>query len=226
MVTTVAPNLQYFRHTGITGSHTLQYQVQAIYSTAATDFSNTATALVLAQPLGLNAQALNSGQVEVRWNDHATNETGYEIWRGVGVGALTLLQSIGANSVTYLDSTVTANQTYRYQVRCVNGAHASSFTNLDTVPVMLAPTNLAGNAVSSTQIDLTWTDNSAGLEGGFQIYRRQGFNAFKLVGSVGANVTNYSDTTVNGGQPYDYAVRAVNGVDWSSFTPTTTVTTP
>jgi hypothetical protein len=227
LIGTRVRNSRSFPHTGSLGNHTWEYRVRAVTNTGRiTDFSDPATAIVVGQPLGMNAQALNSGQVQIRWKDLATNELGYEVWRGVNGGALTLLQSLGANSTTYIDSTVATNQTYRYQVRCVNGVHVSSPTNLDTVPVMLAPTNLVGNAISSNQIDLTWTDNSGGLEGGFQIYRRQGFSDFKLLATVGADVTTYSDTTVAARQPYDYQVRAVNVVDWSSFSNVRTVTTP
>jgi hypothetical protein len=226
LLTTRARNVQYFRHSGFSGSHTFTYQVRAIYGLSVTEFSNTATAIVLAQPLGLNSQALNSGQIKIKWNDNATNEAAYEIWRGVGGGALSLLHTAPANTPQYTDSTVTANETYTYQVRCRNGVHVSSPTNTDTSPAMLAPTSLSSNAVSSTQVDLTWTDNSAGLETSFQIFRRLGTGTFKLIGTTGANVTSYSDTAAQPGRSYEYRVRAASGNDWSSFSNSLPITTP
>jgi hypothetical protein len=226
LLTTLARNVQYFRHSGFSGSHTFAYQVRAILGVRETDFSNTATALVLAQPLGLNSQALNSGQIFIKWNDNATNEAVYEIWRGVGGGALALLHTAPANTPQYTDSTVAANQTYTYQVRCRNGAHVSSFTNVDTSPAMLAPTGLTGGALSSTQVDLDWTDNSAGLETSFQIFRRQGGGAWKLIGTTGANGTSYLDSTIQSGQSYEYRVRAASSNDWSSYSNTLPVIVP
>jgi hypothetical protein len=226
LLTTLARNVQYFRHTSFSGNHSFQYQVRAYTATNTTAFSSTATAIVMAQPLGLNSRALNSGQVLILWNDNATNEAVYEIWRGVGGGALTLLHTAPANTPQYTDSTVTANQTYTYQVRCRNGVHVSSATNVDTSPAMLAPTGLGGSAVSSTQVDLTWTDNSAGLETSFQIYRRVGAGTFRLIGTTAANAISFSDTTAQAGTSYIYQVRAASGNDWSSFSNTLPVTTP
>jgi hypothetical protein len=140
LVGTSVANRNVFRHTGLTGNHTVAYQVRAFTSPGGlTDFSNIATAVVIGQPLGLNAQALDTGRIQVTWNDNATNETRTEIWRKVGSGEWALLRNSLANTQRYTDITVSANQTYSYRVRCTNGVHVSSFTNEDTSPAMLAP---------------------------------------------------------------------------------------
>ena len=56
-----------------------------------------------------------------------------------------------------------------------------------------APTNLAATAVSSSQINLTWTD-SDNTEQGFKIERCTGAGCsdFAQIATVGANVTSYS----------------------------------
>jgi subtilisin family serine protease len=226
LLTTVAANIQYYRHSGLTGSHTYAYQVRAYTAAGQTAFSNTATALLLAQPLGLNAQALNSTRIFIKWNDNATNEAVYEIWRKVGAGAFTLRHTAPANTPQFTDNTVVPNQIYAFQVRCRNGAHVSSYSNADTSPAMLAPTNLNGTPVSSTRVNLTWTDNSAALETSFQIFRRIGAGSWKMIGSVGANVTSYADLTTKAGTAYGYQVRAASGNDWSGYSNIRSVTTP
>jgi titin len=218
-------NSRVFRHSSFSGSHTFNYQVRAFADTANGDFSNTATAIVMAQPLGLNAQALNSSQIWIKWTDNATNETHYQIWRKVGSGDWTLLHTALADTPQYTD-TVSANQTYTYQVRCTNGVHSSSYTNADTSPAMLGPTGLNGSAVSSTRVDLTWTDNSGSLAAGFQIFRRSGTGTRKMIGTVGPNVTTYSDLTAKPRTNYGYEVRASSGNDWSGFSNLKSITTP
>jgi titin len=180
----------------------------------------------MGQPLGLNAQALNSSQIMIKWNDNATNETAYQIWRAIGSGSLVLLHTAPANTPQYTDNAVSANQTYTYQIRSTNGLNVSSFTNADTAPAMLPPSGLNGVAVSSTRVNLTWTDNSAGLETSFQIFRRIGTGSFKMIGTVGANVTTYADQTTQAGRSYGYQVRAARGNDWSSYSNLRTVNTP
>src|SRR5262249_55903397 len=156
------------------GNHTLLYKVRAVTADSQTEYSNIVTALLIAQPLGLNAKALNSTQIDVRWNDYATNETSYEVWRSVGGGAFTLLGTKFGNATQHTDTVPAGNQTYAYQVRGKNGAHLSTFSNQKAARAMLAPTDLTGSAVGSSQIDLAWTDNSGTLETGFQVYRRSG----------------------------------------------------
>jgi Abnormal spindle-like microcephaly-assoc'd, ASPM-SPD-2-Hydin len=72
-----------------------------------------------------------------------------------------------------------------------------------------APSDLSANAISTTEIDLVWHDNS-GDEQGFRIERSlDGFN-FSQVGQVGSNVTTFSDTTVFADTLFFYRVVAFN----------------
>jgi hypothetical protein len=81
-----------------------------------------------------------------------------------------------------------------------------------TVPnCPLAPASLQAAAVSTTRIDLAWADSSPN-ESSFLVQRcsGNGCSNFAPVGSVGANVTSYSDTTVSPGSTYEYRVLAHN----------------
>ena len=73
-------------------------------------------------------------------------------------------------------------------------------------------------AISSTQINLAWQDNSAN-EDGFKIERCQGNGCsnFAEIAEVGANVTTYSDTGLEPNTRYGYRVRAFNGVGNSGY---------
>jgi len=72
-----------------------------------------------------------------------------------------------------------------------------------------APTNLAANATSSSQIALTWQDNSAD-ETGFKIEHKTGSGSFVEIITVGADVVSYNDTGLNSNTTYTYRVRANN----------------
>jgi hypothetical protein len=85
------------------------------------------------------------------------------------------------------------------------------------------PTGLNANPVSSTEIELTWTDNSDN-EQGFEIQRQSGI-FFIIIDTVGSNVTNYTDTERNPGTEYCYRVRAFNIAGPSSFTSVACATT-
>jgi PKD repeat protein len=106
---------------------------------------------------------------------------------------------------------------YRYRVRAFNGGGDSDYSNVaevttqDPPPPPAAPSNLTASAVSSSQINLAWTDNS-GDEDGFKIERCQGAGCtnFAQIATVGANVTTYSNTGLSASTTYRYRVRAHN----------------
>jgi len=76
-----------------------------------------------------------------------------------------------------------------------------------------APTNLDATAVSETQNDLSWQDNSAD-ESAFHIERSpDGSTGWTEIGTVGANEASYSDTGLDCGTTYHYRVRAFRDSD-------------
>jgi fibronectin type III domain protein len=94
-------------------------------------------------------------------------------------------------------------------------------------PVPNAPTNLTANAVSPTQINLSWTDNSNN-ETGFSIERCAGQNCtnFVQIATVGADVTSYPNTGLTSNTRYRYRVRAFNLNGNSAYSNIVTVRTP
>jgi fibronectin type 3 domain-containing protein len=84
---------------------------------------------------------------------------------------------------------------------------------------------LVASAVSSTEIDLTWTDNSNN-ETGFGIQRSTDNKTFALLTNVGANVTFYPDATVGAATKYYYKVTATNSAGHSAFSNVANATTP
>ncbi len=73
-----------------------------------------------------------------------------------------------------------------------------------------APSDLVATAVSSSQIDLTWTDNSDN-ESGFKIEQSDdGGNSFTEIAVVPENDTDFSDTGLSPSTQYCYRIRAYN----------------
>lgn len=95
--------------------------------------------------------------------------------------------------------------------------------NVGTPPA--APTNLVATAVSSSQINLTWTDNAAD-ETGFSIERCSGITcSFTQIATVGANVTSYANTGLSASTSYSYRVRAYNTAGNSDYSNTASAVT-
>jgi hypothetical protein len=72
-----------------------------------------------------------------------------------------------------------------------------------------APSNLTARARGKAKVALAWSDNSSN-ETGFYIYRSTDGVNFNLYDTVGANITAYTDTNVQGSTTYYYKVCAYN----------------
>ena len=87
------------------------------------------------------------------------------------------------------------------------------------------PSNLTAEAIGSSQIRLTWVDNSAN-EGGFGIHRRTGGASWSLLVWLGRNQTTFIDAGLLPASTYSYRMFAFGDDSAvSSFSNTATATT-
>jgi FtsP/CotA-like multicopper oxidase with cupredoxin domain len=106
-----------------------------------------------------------------------------------------------------------------------DGDYKNKFSLGGTTPLPpSAPTGLGASAVSTSQIDLAWTDTS-GDETAFSIDRSDDGVNYTSIASPGANVTTYSNTGLAADQTYYYQVAAVNGAGPSDYSNTATAKT-
>ena len=172
-----------------------------------------------AAPTGLTATAVSSTQINLAWTDTASNETGFQIERSPDGTTFTALATVAANVTTYANTGLTAATTYHYRVRATNGTGPSAWSNTATAQTTGGtgrPTGLTATAVSSTQINLAWTD-AATTETGFEIERSRNGANFTQIATVGANVRTYSDTGLRQNTRYHYRVRAINAAGASAW---------
>lgn len=75
--------------------------------------------------------------------------------------------------------------------------------------VPAGPGNLTVKALSETEIDITWKDNSLN-ETGFEIERSADGTTYEVVGTVAANVAQFKNTGLTAGGGYYYRVAATS----------------
>jgi uncharacterized protein (TIGR02145 family) len=87
--------------------------------------------------------------------------------------------------------------------------------NSPTTIVPVPPTNLITAVFSTTQINLSWTDNSTN-ETGFKIERKTKTGNYAIVGTVAADALTFSDTSLTPSTTYIYRVYSYNSAGNSS----------
>jgi len=124
---------------------------------------------------------------------------------------------------------VVLNSTTTVKARVKNSATWSALANATftvsgpTVPA--APSGLTANAQSTTQIQLTWTDNSSN-EDGFKVERSAtGSSGWAQIATVGAGVATYTDGGLTASTKYYYRVRAYNSAGNSGYSNEANATT-
>lgn len=95
------------------------------------------------------------------------------------------------------------------------------------ISALIAPTNLVASSTLPSEVSLTWTDNATG-EDGYTIERKAEGGDYATVGTLGPDVTSYTDSSASGDTTYTYRVTAFNNIGQSmdSGTNVATVTTP
>ena len=181
-------------------------------------------------PSGLTATLEAGPQVNLIWVDNSDNETSFVINRATDGITFSLLATLGADSISYVDSAVSAGVTYTYQVAAVNAGGTSADPNTPSVTVPgpqppAAPEALEANFEDVPLINLAWTDNAAD-ETGFIIQRSTDGVTFSDLATVAADVQAYDDLAVFGNYTYTYQVAAVNANGTSTFAVSNSVLVP
>jgi len=195
------------------------------------------------EPTGVTASAgIFTVEVALSWTDASNNEDGFYVYRNTSnttTGA-TLIKTLGAGVQAYTDNAANSGAyppaegaTYFYWVSSFNAGGESAKspaasnalggeTTIWLVPT--APSSLSATAVSSSQINLSWTDNSNN-ETGFEIFRSTDGITFSSIATVGAGVTTYNNTGLSASTQYYYKVWAYNPGENSTYSNTANATT-
>lgn len=185
-------------------------------------------------PLNLIATARSQNQIDLAWSPAIDNfgEVNYQIERCQGANCDNFLPIVSVPETSFSDTGLSAATPYSYRVRAVDvDDNVSPYSNVAgaATPDENAPTppsNLTANAVSETQINLSWTasTDTVGVAG-YRVERCQdaGCTFAEIAQPTG---TTFNNTGLSAGVSYSYRVRAIDGAgNLSGYSNTATAMT-
>jgi len=239
---TVGPNVTAYANTGLTAGTNYTYRVQAYNAGGNSGYSNTApstTPFLLQNGIAVSNVAAAAGselyfaiqvpsgqaQLMVKISGGTGNADLYLRFGGVPTLSIWDCRPFTAgNSEQCSFSNPVPGDWYVVLQAFAAFSGVSLTAAYASVPI--SPTNLTANVVSSSQIDLSWTDNATN-EDGFHIERCMGAGCttFQEIAAVGPNVTGYGDVGLTAGTSYSYRVTAYNGSGNSPYSSAVTAVT-
>jgi hypothetical protein len=223
LIATLAADSVSYSDTGLSAASSYIYRLSAFNSAGVAAPSNDAWATtdpivipVPNAPSALSASAVSATEIALSWSDNASDESGFELERDAGAG-WTLIATLAADTVSYSDQGLAAASPYSYRVRALGAGDPSAYSavaSASTQPAPLfppaAPNALSANAVSASEISLSWSDQ-AHDEDGFEIERStDGGQSWSALASLASDTESYSDTGLAAQSFYHYRVRAYN----------------
>jgi hypothetical protein len=218
---------------GTKGARVSRLATVITYTPAAPAVTTSAATSIGTTTATLNGSANPNGATSTGWFRYATTNPGTcdDTFgtRAPSSGGTAL--GSGTTSVNFnrAVSGLSVNTTYYFCALASNAGGTStgsvlSFTTADVAPS--APSGLSATPISSSQIDLAWTDNS-GNELGFKVERSTAGagGPWTQIATTSANATSYSNTGLSLVTSYWYRVRAYNAVGNSAYTAVATTKT-
>lgn len=214
----LSPGTETYQDTGVWESTYFTYRVTAQNSG---NFSSDPTLTVsgwtkLMTPTDLVITSATTDAITLGWNDNSNAETSYKVWRSTNGTDWSPdpLATLGSNAETFQDTGLDEGGLYYYKVSAVNSDSFSEFSNVASGSTMLvAPTNLVVTELSSSEIQLTWEDNTT-VETSYIIQRSLDQNDWSEadVQVASADAESFVDTTFVDLQHYYYRVLAATEI--------------
>jgi len=170
-------------------------------------------------PTGLGVSTVTNTTVTLHWRDRSANETGFIIYRQQA-SVWSPMDTAAANQQTSEVGPLQAGTAYRFRVTAYNedgeSAPSGEVEARTTEPQMPnPPTDIGATTISSTIVQVTWTDR--GTQDSFLVQRRETATAWAGVGATADNIEEYYDSTGLPQTHYLFRVGAKNqnGTSWS-----------
>jgi hypothetical protein len=181
-------------------------------------------------PSGLGASPATATTINLSWANTVSNQTGFHLDRATDIGFTQNLitETLPASPNNFTDSAtgLAPGGTFYYRLRAFNNAGDSGNSNVASVAIPLAPakpTNATVTNVTTSEIDLSWTDNAGNTATQYLILRKVGSGSLVSYANLPPpsaappTTYNWTDNGVTPGTAYEYHIEAVNSSGNNDF---------
>lgn len=220
-----------FPDAGLAPDTVFVYRIRALGNGGNSPYSNEATtATLVTPPTNVGVTAAGPGQLRVMWTNASQSVTGFKVERKEANGGFIRIASVDNDVTQVVDSGLAAGTTYTYRVRATNpGGNSNPSSEASRITLPAVPSALTVNPVTSTVLQLTWTDGNPSPPA-VKVERATAANGpFIQVGTSAGGTTLFQDSALSPNTGYYYRVRATNASgdsDFSSIAFGTTYPTP
>jgi len=175
-------------------------------------------------PGNVRAEIISANSILVKW-DFSPSTDSYRIYRADSAdGTYNILPGVASSTLSYIDTSVVADNEYYYKVAGVNilgEGELSSYTFAAT-KLPSAPVGVTATALSESQINISW--NVVSGVSNYKLYRSENENGpFSLIETV--TLPNVNDVSLDPATEYFYKVSAMNGIGEGVQSATTSAVT-
>src|SRR5665213_1715541 len=194
--------------TSVTPGKAYYYRVAASNRGGQSPFApaNAGTPAAPIAPSALTASTFPD-HVDLSWANNATNQTGFRIDRSAtsDFAHIDATFTVPAAVTSFSDTSVSYLNSYYYRVSAFNAAGPSGAVAIRVTTPDLPPASLVATRVSTSEVDLQWTNTST-TEIGYHILRAIAGGTPVEYQDVFAGQTSYNDTAANNDISYSYVI--------------------
>jgi photosystem II stability/assembly factor-like uncharacterized protein len=181
LVDSVGADVTVYADTGLTSSTTYSYRIYAYNEFGSSPLSNLIEATTIGvAPLapGNLAAVADTHYVTLTWDDNSVNETGFRIERKNNSlhipSPWILIDSLGADATSFIDTGLTAFTTYSYRVSAYNDFGSSLSDSVETTTIIPVELTAFSAYASEGDVKIVWTTATETNNKGFEIERNTG----------------------------------------------------
>ena len=218
-IDSVAANVTTYSDASVKSKTDYTYKIVGFTATVSSVSSNTAIATTKPVPLPpsqVKADTVTNSSTKLilSWTDNSDYEDSFFLERKSEHDSVFLeVVTLSPNSIQFLDTGLNHFTEYSYRLKAKNLRGFSPYSKIASGRTLkfypLPPTNLEANAISPSQIELSWVDQED-HELGFVIERRTDGSDYTPIALIEADVEQYVDRNLKSNTSYTYRIYSHN----------------